>query len=73
MLLDFILYCALGIMTVIVAVLGGHVSSNNIRHRMYFYVLGGISVVLIITTGYRSYLAQEKAEVTSNRLDKTIE
>jgi len=70
--MDFILFCILGILTVAIAVFGGHVSSNNPKHRIVFYVMGFISIILIIITGYRTYLTQIAAINTAERLDKTI-
>ena len=69
---DLILFCLLGTLTVAIAVFGGYVSSNNRRHRITFYIMGGISIIVILLTGYRTYLAQIAAKESTYRLDKTI-
>jgi hypothetical protein len=71
--IDFILYILLGIVTVIIAVLGGHVSSGNRKHRYTFYILGAISVVLIIFTGYQNYLTQTEGDKSRKQLADSIE
>lgn len=71
--IDLFLFCLLGILSSAIAVLGGYLSSNNHKYRMAFYVLGALSVILIILTGYRTYSAQIVAKNESKRLDNTIE
>ena len=67
------LYFLLGIVTVALAVFGGHVSSDNLKHRIGFYVLGGISVVLIFFTGLRNYEAQTRLDKSIDSLQKSSE
>jgi hypothetical protein len=71
--IDLALFILLGIVTVALAVFGGHVSSGKIKHRIAFYVMGGISIVLIIIMGWRNYLAQVETQKASDRLDSSIE
>jgi len=70
--IDFILFCLLGTSIVAIAVFGGYVSSNNRRHRITFYIMGGISFILILFTGYNTYLARTAAETAARRLDDSI-
>lgn len=69
---DLVLFCLLGILSTTIAVLGGYLSSTNYKYRIAFYVLGGISVILVIFAGYRTHLAQTAAKNESKRLDDTI-
>jgi hypothetical protein len=70
--IDLTLYICLGFVTVIIAVLGGHVSSGNRKHRLAFYILGAISMILIIFTGYRNYLVQIEGVKSRQQLEKSI-
>jgi len=69
---DLILFCLIGILNIAIAVLGGHLSSTNHKYKIVFYVLGGISVILVIFAGYRTYQAQIAAKIESKRLDDSI-
>jgi hypothetical protein len=71
--INFILYILLGLVTVFIAVLGGHVSSGNRKHRYTFYILGAFSVVLIILTGYQNYLTQAEGNKSRKQLADSIE
>jgi hypothetical protein len=69
---DLLLFCLLGVLSTAIAVLGGYLSSNNRNYRMAFYVLGALSIILVLFTGYRTYSAQIAAKNESKRLDDTI-
>ena len=54
-------------------------STDNRKHRIVFYLLGGLSIILIFLIGYRTYLAQidakemaGQAAAATKRLDITI-
>jgi hypothetical protein len=71
--LDFILSCFLGVITVAIAVLGGFISSSNRRYRIAFYVLGAISVLLIVIMGYRTFRDQTAAETARQELSSSVD
>ncbi len=70
--IDVLLYILLGFVTVTIAVFGGYVSSDNRKHRYTFYILGGISVVLIILGGYQNYLVQSEGAESRKQLAASI-
>jgi hypothetical protein len=71
--IDLVLFILLGIVTVALAVFGGHVSSANRKHRIAFYAMGGISVVLIVLIGLRNYEAQIRLDKSIDSLQKSSE
>jgi hypothetical protein len=70
--IGFVLYILLGFVTAGMAVLGGHVSSNNHRHRIAFYVLGTASLILIIFTGLLNYSLQREGDRSRNALERNV-
>jgi hypothetical protein len=70
---DFVLSCLLGFITVAIAVLGGYISSSNRKHRIAFYALGAISVALILITGYRNFRVQVVADIAQQRLASSVD
>jgi len=60
---NLILICLLGILTIAISVLGSQ--SNKRWHRNTVRIMGGISVILVVSTAYN-------AKETTDRLDKTI-
>jgi hypothetical protein len=68
--LDVIFFWLLAILAVAISVLG--VTSNDPKYRFMFYVLGTMSVVLIIVTGYRNYQVQKAADAAQQDLTSKV-
>jgi uncharacterized membrane protein len=58
---DLLLYIFLGLIVNTLAVLGGHVATENRKYRRAFYVLGFLALLIIIITGVRNYQSSLKA------------
>lgn len=57
----------MGLLTIGMAVLGGHVSSSKPWQRWAFYVMGFLSFFLILAQGWLSQKTQENMEIEARR------
>lgn len=71
--LDVLFFIILGVLTTAISVLGGHVSSNNPKHRYAFYSMGAVSVLIILAMGVRNYRAQMESVHSQQKLNDALD
>jgi hypothetical protein len=68
---DVTVFVVLGILTVVISVLGGR-STENSRYRNAFYLMGFISVLCIVISGFRNYQIQIESAESQEKLNSSL-
>jgi hypothetical protein len=71
--LDFALYLISGVLALAMTMLGSIVSSSKRWHRLFFGVVGVLSLCAIVFTGYRAWNAQVSSDSDKHSLNRKIE
>jgi hypothetical protein len=70
--IDLLLYIGIGVLTTFVAILGGHVATNNRLYRWLFYISGTLLAVFIITSGIRNYRSAMSAQTAKQIVTEAV-
>src|SRR5712692_9472460 len=72
MFVNILLVTLIAVLTISMAALGGQLASNKGWHKWFFWVAGGVSVLLIVYQTYRAEKSTEQQETKRQKFEDRI-